>query len=177
MSTDHNAGPESAERELRMRKKGAFNRIVLVVLALLLAFVGIGSTVQVVRDPPQKNELGLRGQFEAEVDPDVEVYFGSDFIGYGPVQVTWDRLLGTGSEDPLAIPINSSSPSPSHEGMGGISAEALAGRDAEILWTRPGMSGHGQFLGGPFSFAWKNVLLRRAGGDLDLVSVLDGEFP
>ena len=39
------------------------------------------------------------------------------------------------------------------------------------------MSGQGQFLGGPFAFAWKKVLLRHTNGDLDSLSVLDGEFP
>ena len=145
-------------------------------LVPLFAFT-LGAVVQVVLAPPLSNELGMRGGFEVDVDPNVEVYIGNEFIGTGPVKVTWDDLLGPSKTPPLAIAIDPDAPSPDLQGIGGVTAEALAGEGSEIMWTNQGMSGHGQYLGGPFAYTWKKVLLRRANGDLDSLSVLDGEFP
>ncbi len=141
-------------------------------IILLVVILGL---VQVALDPPARNELRLRGRLEVDTDPGIEVYIGAEFIGTGPVKVTWDDLLGTSKTKPLAIPLRADTPSPGMEGMGGVTAEILAGKGSEIIWTNHGMSGRGQFLE-PFAFAWKQVLLRRPDGELDALAVLDGEF-
>lgn len=144
-------------------------------LALLLLVVTL-ILVQVALDPTHKNELGLRGALEIAVDPAIEVYVSDKHVGTGSVEVTWDELLGPEHDHPLAVPINKDSPSPKMDGLGGVTAEALAGDGAEIVWSRKGMTGHAQNLE-PISFTWIQVLLRRQDGKLDSISVLDGEFP
>lgn len=171
MTQEDHQGVEAANRRQRSR---VWRIAKMVCLGIIFVVVAL-SLVQVALDPPAKNELGLRGWLEVEADPGVEVYIGEDFIGTGPIRVTWDDLLGTSKTQPLAIPLNDDSPSPGMEGMGGVTAEILAGEGSRIIWTKHGMSGSGQFLE-PFSFAWKKVLLRRPNGDLDSLSVLDGEF-
>ena len=141
--------------------------LLLVVIALVL--------IQVALDPPHENELGLRGGLKVEVDPSVEVYIGNKHVGTGLVELTWDDLLGTGEKQSLAMPINADAPSPTTGEMGGVSAETLSGEGSQIVWKRVGMSGSAQNLE-PITFTWKQVLLRRPTGELDAVSVLDGEF-
>ena len=175
--------PDERQNQDRPNPKERFpgfwtpKRILLGVVVIVLSVVAVGAVVQVVLAPPLSNELGMRGRLEIVCGPSTEVYVGNDFIGTGPVTVTWDDLLGPSKAPPLAIPLNPNAPSPAEQGMGGVTAEALAGEGSEIVWTEQGMSGHGEFLGGPFAYAWKKVLLRRANGDLDCLSVLDGEFP
>ncbi len=152
-------------------------RIVLGVVCVVLLVVVVGAVVQTVLAPPLRNELDMRGTLEVAVNANVEVYIGNEFIGIGPGKVTWDDLLGPSKKPPLAIPLDPDVPSPNGQGMGGVTAEALAGAGSEIVWTKQGMSGRGEFLGGTFVFAWKKVLLRHANGDFDSLSVLDGEFP
>ena len=171
MSQGDHHGVEAANQRQRSRVWRIAKWVCLGIIFVVVAL----SLVQVALDPPAQNELRLRGVLEVEADPGVEVYIGEELIGTGPVKVTWDDLLGTSKTQPLAIPLRADTPSPSMEGMGGVTAEILAGEGSEIIWTKQGMSGRGQFLE-PFAFAWKQVLLRRSNGELDSLSVLDGEF-
>ena len=177
ISADDHQNQTPPKRKQRLRGFLTPKRILLGVIFVLLLGVVVGSVVQVVLAPPLRNDLGMRGSFEVEVGPQVEVYIGREFIGNGSVKVSWDDLLGPASKPPLAIPLDPDAPSPSAQTMGRVTAEALAGEGSEIIWTKQGMSGQGQFLGGPFAYSWKKVLLRRANGALDSLSVLDGEFP
>jgi len=121
--------------------------------------------------PRPENVLGLGGSLKIEADPDIDVYIGNKHVGTGSVELTWDELLGTSDLQPLATPITNVVPSPSTEGMGAISAKALAGEGSQIVWKKNGMTSIT-----PLPIACKHILLRRQNGDLDLVSVIDGEF-
>ncbi|HUF62287.1 MAG TPA: hypothetical protein VMN36_09455 [Verrucomicrobiales bacterium] len=106
-----------------------------------------------------------------EADSGVDVYIGNKYVGTGSVELTWDELLGTPDLQPLAMAITSVVPPPSPDGMGAITAEALGGQGSQIIWKQVGMTSIR-----PLPIACKQILLRRRNGDLDLISVIDGEF-
>ena len=114
MSQEDHHGVEAANQRQRSR---VWRIAKWVCLGIIFVVVSL-SLVQVALDPPAQNELRLRGVLEVEADPGVEVYIGEEFIGTGPVKVTWDDLLGTSKTQPLAIPLSADTPSPSMEGMG-----------------------------------------------------------
>ena len=144
--------------------------VVGVGLGALLLVAALVAVVTVLAARPE-NKLGLRGGLKIEADPGVDVYIGNKYVGTGSVELTWDELLGTPDLQPLATAITGVVPSPSTDGMGAISAEALGGQGAQIIWKQNGMTSIT-----PLPIACKQILVRRQNGDLDLVSVIDGEF-
>jgi hypothetical protein len=141
--------------------------------------VGVGAVVLVAAlfavvwtlIPRPENRLGLSGSLKIETGPDVDVYIGNKHVGTGSLELTWDQLLGTPNLQPLARPVTSVFPSPSTEGMGAVTAEALGGEGSSILWKKNGWTSIT-----PLPIACKQILLRRKNGVLDLISVIDGEF-
>ena len=112
MSVDDHQNDERPNWKQRLPGFLTPKRILLGVIVVVALVVVVGAVVQVVLAPPLSNELGMRGGFEVDVDPNVEVYIGNEFIGTGPVKVTWDDLLGPSKTRPLAIPIDTDAPSP-----------------------------------------------------------------
>ncbi|MGE0375172.1 MAG: hypothetical protein AB7Q45_07115 [Planctomycetaceae bacterium] len=141
-----------------------------VGLGALVLFAALGAAVMVLAVRPE-NKLGLRGGLKIEADPGVDVYIGNKYVGTGSVELTWDELLGTPALQPLATAIFSVVPSPSTDGMGAITAEAIGGQGSQIIWKQSGMTSIT-----PLPIACKQILLRRQNGDLDLISVIEGEF-
>jgi hypothetical protein len=137
---------------------------VVLLVAVLVAVV-------VTLNPRPENRLGLGGSLKIETGPDVDVYIGNKHVGTGSLELTWDELFGTPDLQPLATPVTSVVPSPSTEGMGAVTAEALGGEGSSILWKKNGMT-----VNTPLPIACKQILLRRKNGVLDLISLIDGEF-
>jgi len=135
---------------------------------LVTAFV----VIMMVLYPRPENALGLGGSLKIEADPGIEVYIGNTHVGTGSVELTWDELLGTPELQPLAVPINHDAPSPSMEGMGAVTAEALAGEGSEIIWKENAFSTNSPSI----AIVSKQILLRRSNGDIDLISVIEVEL-
>jgi hypothetical protein len=141
-----------------------------VGLAALVLFAALVAVVMVLAVRPE-NKLGLRGGLKIEADPRTDVYIGNKHVGTGPLELTWDELLGTPDLQPLATAITSVVPSPSTDAMGAITAQAIGGQGSQIVWKQNGMT-----VITPLPIACKQILVRRQNGDLDLISVIDGEF-
>ena len=171
MSQESDETVERADQQQPSRGWRIVKRVGIGALLLIVAYFAVA----IVLDTPHKNELGLRGGLKIEVESGVDVYVGNKHVGTGLVELRWDDLLGTAERQPLATPISSDAPLPRMEGMGGVTAEALADEGSQIVWSRQGMTAGAQNLE-PIWCAWKQVLLRRQNGDLDLILVLDGEF-
>ena len=122
-----------------------------------------------------KNALGIRGAVDIHVAPDIEVYVGDRLVGLGPVELTWDDLLGSRQNSPLVVPVSGSSQTAEIGEILELNIARLAGEGARIVWSRGGMSGSSG-VPEPFTFAWNQVLVRRANNQLDLITVLDGRF-
>lgn len=164
MSQDsERAGQKRPSRVWRIAKTVGIGAVLLVT-----AFV----VIMMVLSPRPENALGLGGSLKIEADPGVEVYIGNKHVGTGSVELTWDELLGTPELQPLATLISSDAPSPNLDGMGAITAEALGGKGSEIIWKENAHSTNSPSL----AIVSKQILLRRSNGDLDLISVIDGEL-
>ena len=158
---------ERAEQKQPSRGWQIVKRVGLGAVLLVAALVAVVVTLI----PRPENRLGLGGSLKIETGPDVDVYIGNKYIGTGTVALTWDELLGTPDLESLATPITNVVPSPSTDGMGAITADALGGEGSQIIWKQNGMTSIR-----PLPIACKHILLRRQNGDLDLISVIDGEF-
>jgi hypothetical protein len=167
---NENANATAQEQPPRRRRFAT-----VIGIGILLVVVGF-VVFQVAFDVPHENEFGLRGGLSIVVDPNVDVYVGDEYVRTGSIDLTWDELLGTPELPPLARSISNDAPSPHMNQMGGVTAEALAGENAEIVWARNGMAGKAHNYE-PIAFAWKQVLVKRQNGDLDYIDVLDAEFP
>ena len=143
----------------------ARKRVVLGAILMVAALV----VVVLVFLPRPQNRLGLGGSLKIDTDPGVDVYIGNKHVGTGPVELTWDELLGTPEHRPLATLIYHDAPVPSGESVGAITAEGLGGEGSQIIWTNNVHSASARSL----TMASKHVLLRRPQGDLDLITVID----
>jgi hypothetical protein len=133
-------------------------------------FAALVAVVIVLAVRPE-NTLGLRGGLKIEAEPGTDVYIGNKYVGTGSVELTWDELLGTPDLQSLVIDVSGAVPSPSTDGMGAITADAIGGQGSQIIWKQDGRTEIK-----PLPIACKQILLRRKNGDLDLISVIDGEF-
>lgn len=167
MSQESEQTIERADQKQEARGRRIAKRVGVGAVLLVTAFV----VIMMVLYPRPENALGLGGTLKITADPDVDVYIGDKHIGTGSVELAWDELLGTAELQLLTKPVTRDVPSPSVEGMGAITAEALAGEGSQIVWKKNGMT-----VIRPLPIACKHILLRRQNGDLDLVSVIDVEF-
>lgn len=148
---------------------------------LWLLLLGLAATFSIVSllvftTPLSRNELGLLGGLKVRAGSDASIYVGDRLVGAGNVEVSWNELLGATGREPLAIALSGSAAAPSLKGMGGVTAEALAGAGATIEWADSNIAdvyrGEQQA-----DYACKVVLLRRGDGTLDQVFVMDLSFP
>lgn len=138
--------------------------VLLGGLGLMFALVSL----LVFTAPLARNDLGLLGGLRVEAGDDVVVYVGDRRVGVGNVDVTWNELLGAAGRPPLVVPV-------ADAGSQSALAAALAGTEATVVWQEEGPAGthRGEQ---DVNFQFRQVVLRRGGGELDHLFLVECEF-
>jgi hypothetical protein len=125
------------------------------VAALLAGFL---VTWAVISSKDRMNSVpDITGSMTFDAEPDTRIYIGERLVGMGKTSVSWEELLGSERQDPLAIELAGHVKSVNAEWMSGLGSKIVDSQDR----------------GGSFSpdssESQDSYLLRRADGLMDHV--------
>lgn len=135
---------------------------VYLLLGSLALMFGLVSLL-VFTTPLTRNELGLLGGLKITAPEDTALYVGDRLVGTGTSEVSWNELLGATGRTPLAL-------------AGKSSTEAVAGADAQLLWSATGPTGVYRGVQDA-NYGFSQALYRRPDGLLDHVILITCELP
>lgn len=135
---------------------------VWLLLGSLAVMFGLVSLL-VFTTPLTRNELGLLGGLKITAPEDTVLFVGDRRVGDGKVDVSWNELLGATGRTPLAV-------------SGQATAQSVAGKGAERLWTTKGPTGVYRGVQDA-NYSFHQSLYRRPDGLLDHVFLIACEFP